>query len=161
MSRCVYILQFAQGNYSDGVLVKVGLTSDLTQRLKHHRTSFPGWDLFLALPAEFPADVESWLKRLWSPFAWNGSDEVFLIPWREHWFASFLGPAFVESYFSLNHDAVSFRALRVEQRLALIIEASDLALECVNVSLNWRPANSCKVIPASRSRCSPATKKAS
>lgn len=120
MTEFVYILE-CPINFAEGRLIKLGRTARLEQRLAHHRSSFPGWDLLVSLPAEHRAnDVETWLKRLWRPWSYKGSPECFLLPIPEYNFASHLSPAFVESDFVLGHEVEEFRLLGLAHRLVAV-----------------------------------------
>ena len=112
-------------------LCKIGITCDIHARLIHHRTHFPGWKVAVLIEARNAKDIEDFWKSYFSPFQYNGSQEVFIIPpeHRLHWlfFLSTIGSM---SYFEPPDiaDVEALRKLDYGQRILKVLDGGDFGV---------------------------------
>ena len=93
----------------DIVLVKIGQTSDPAKRIMTHRCSFPGWAFIFCLWLPEVNQSEHWLKQLYAPYGWQGSEEVFSLPLKELTFLESLNLTFLRT---VPHLGIPFSLMR-------------------------------------------------
>lgn len=119
-----YALWFESHIHSNHMLLKIGITNNIVQRLRNHRSSFPGWRIVAMLELDHPRETELWWKKFLQPWSYKGSPEVFFLPDEEFMFFTA-----TISWFSmwedlgLNVNPEDLRQVCLEKRLLALAEA--------------------------------------